>query len=115
MQANKAKAVKNLTLGIEVLFRKNMVDYVKGWGKLTGPNSVSVALNGGGNKGLETKNIIIAVGSEPSPLPIWPVDIAGKKVVDSAGALELHRIPKSLVVIGGVLKLVLSGDVKVHK
>ncbi len=101
MQANKAKAVKGLTGGIEMLFRKNKVDYVKGWGKLTGPNSVSVALSAGGNQVLETKNIIIAVGSEPSPLPTCPVDNAGKRVVDSTGALEIDRIPKSLVVVGG--------------
>eukprot|EP00981_Chlorochromonas_danica_P007543 scaffold1769_cov164-Ochromonas_danica.AAC.16 len=101
MMENKAKAVKGLTGGIEMLFKKNKVDYVKGWGKLTGPNSVSVNLNAGGNQVLETKNIIIAVGSEPSPLPTCPVDNAGKKVVDSTGALAIDKIPKTMVVVGG--------------
>jgi dihydrolipoamide dehydrogenase len=77
------------------------VDYVKGWGKMTGPNSVSVALTAGGTQMLETKNIVLAVGSEPSPLPTCVVDNAGKKIVDSTGALEIDEIPKSLVVIGG--------------
>ena len=50
------------------------VDYVKGWGTLSGPNSVSVALNAGGSQVIESKNIILAVGSEVSPLPSCPVD-----------------------------------------
>lgn len=101
MQANKAKAVKGLTGGIEMLFRKNKVDYIKGWGKLDSANTVSVALSAGGEQKLTTKNILIAVGSEPSPLPTCPVDNAGKKIVDSTGALEIDTIPKSMVVVGG--------------
>lgn len=101
MMENKNKAVKGLTGGIEMLFRKNKVDYIKGWGKLTGPNSVSVDLNGGGSQTLQSKNIILAVGSEPSPLPTCPVDNKGKKIVDSTGALDIDKIPKKLVVIGG--------------
>lgn len=101
MQANKAKAVKGLTGGIEMLFRKNKVDYIKGWGKLVGSNKVSVALNAGGEQVVESKNIILAVGSEPSPLPTCPVNNAEKKIVDSTGALDIDKIPKSLVVVGG--------------
>lgn len=101
MMANKAKAVESLTGGIEYLFKKYKVDYVKGWGKLAGPNTVSVALNGGGNQNVEAKNIILAVGSEVTPLPTCPVNNAGKQVVDSTGALELDRIPNNMVVIGG--------------
>jgi dihydrolipoamide dehydrogenase len=74
---------------------------VKGWGKLGGPNTVNVTLNDGGNQVLETKNILLAVGSEPSPLPTCPVNNAGKQVVDSTGALTLEKIPKSMVVVGG--------------
>jgi dihydrolipoamide dehydrogenase len=77
------------------------VDYLKGWGKLTGPNTVSVALNAGGSQVIEAKNIILAVGSEPTPLPPVPVNNAGKQVVDSTGALELETIPKTMAVIGG--------------
>lgn len=101
MMANKAKAVKGLTGGIEGLFKKNKVDYVRGWGKLEAANRVAVTLSAGGSQTLTTKNVILAVGSEPSPLPTCQVDNAGKRIVDSTGALELDRIPKSLVVVGG--------------
>lgn len=101
MMENKAKAVTGLTGGIEYLFKKYKVDYVKGWGVLSGPNSVKVSLNGGGEQVVESKNIILAVGSEVTPLPTVPVDNAGKKVVDSTGALDLDKIPKKMVVVGG--------------
>lgn len=101
MMENKAKAVTSLTGGIEYLLKKYKVDYVKGWGKLSGPNSVSVALNDGGTKILDTKNIILAVGSEVTPLPTCPVDNAARKVVDSTGALDLKSVPNKMVVIGG--------------
>lgn len=77
------------------------MDYIKGFGKLTGPNSVTVALNAGGSSTIEAKNIILAVGSEVTPLPTCPVNNAGKQVVDSTGCLELERIPKTMAVIGG--------------
>jgi dihydrolipoamide dehydrogenase len=101
MIANKNKAVKGLTGGIEFLFKKYKVDYVKGFGKLTGPNSVNVELNAGGTQALETKNILLAVGSEVTPLPPCPVDNAGQKIVDSTGALDMQKVPKSMVVVGG--------------
>jgi len=101
MQENKAKSVSSLTGGIEFLFKKYKVDYIKGFGKLSGPNSVQVALNAGGSQVVESKNIILAVGSEPTPLPTCPVDNAKGKVVDSTGALEIASTPKKMVVIGG--------------
>jgi dihydrolipoamide dehydrogenase len=101
MMANKAKAVKGLTGGIEGLFKKNKVDYIKGFGKLGGANKVNVALNAGGSQVVEAKNIILAVGSEPSPLPPCPVDNAKKRIVDSTGALDIDKIPKTMVVVGG--------------
>eukprot|EP00128_Syssomonas_multiformis_P002197 Colp12_sorted_trinity150504_noHs@13066 len=101
MMDNKAKVVKGLTGGIEMLFKKNKVDYIKGFGKLAGPNSVSVALTAGGSQTVEAKNIILAVGSEVSPLPTAVVDNAGKRIVDSTGALDLTEVPKKLVVVGG--------------
>ena len=69
MMKNKGDAVTGLTGGIEYLFKKNKVDYIKGFGKVGGPNTVSVALNEGGNTDIETKNILLAVGSEVTPLP----------------------------------------------
>ena len=101
MQATKASSVESLTGGIEYLFKKYGVDYHKGKGSLTGPNTVSVALNDGGAESLDTKNVLIATGSEVTPLPPVPVDNAGGKIVDSTGALEIDEIPKSLAVIGG--------------
>ena len=101
MMENKAKCVTGLTGGIEYLFKKYKVDYIKGWGVLGGPNSVKVALNDGGNQVVESKNIILAVGSEVTPLATVPVNNAGKKVVDSTGALDLDKIPKKMIVVGG--------------
>jgi dihydrolipoamide dehydrogenase len=101
MMKNKEQAVKGLTGGIEGLFKKNKVTYVKGFGKLSSPNSVSVDLLAGGSQVIDAKNIILAVGSEVTPLPTCPVDNAGQKVVDSTGALMLQSVPKRLAVIGG--------------
>ena len=101
MMENKKKSVASLTGGIEYLFKKYKVDYVKGFGKLAGPQSVNVALNAGGSQVVEGKHIILAVGSEVTPLPPVPVDNKLKKIVDSTGALDLEVIPKKMVVIGG--------------
>jgi len=103
MMAEKTKTVKGLTGGIEHLLKKYKVDYVKGHGKITGPNTVNVALTGGAGESLalDTKNILIATGSEVSPLPQVPVDNAGQKIVDSTGALDIAEIPKKMAVIGG--------------
>jgi len=101
MQDSKAKTVKGLTGGIEHLLKKYKVDYLKGKGALSGPNSVDVTLNDGGSQTLDTKNILIATGSEVTPLPPVPVDNDGQKIVDSTGALEISEIPKTLAVIGG--------------
>ena len=101
MLATKAKSVDGLTGGIEYLFKKYGVDYFKGKGKLTGPNSVGVALNDGGSESLDTKNILIATGSEVTPLPPVPVDNAGGKIVDSTGALDISKVPEKMAVIGG--------------
>lgn len=77
------------------------VNYVKGFGKLSGPNSVSVELNAGGTETIKAKNIILAVGSEVTPLPTAIVDNEGGKIVDSTGALKISKVPESMVVIGG--------------
>ncbi|KAL7519291.1 hypothetical protein ACHAWX_004079 [Stephanocyclus meneghinianus] len=97
----KAKTVQGLTGGIEHLFKKHKVEYFKGKGALGGPNEVAVQLNAGGVESLQTKNIIIATGSEVTPLPPVPVDNAGGKIVDSTGALEISKIPSKMAVIGG--------------
>jgi dihydrolipoamide dehydrogenase len=97
MQQAKASTVEGLTGGIEYLFKKYKVDYVIGKGKIAGPNSVAVE----DGSVLDTKNVLIATGSEVTPLPPVPVDNAGGKIVDSTGALEIKAIPKKMAVIGG--------------
>jgi dihydrolipoamide dehydrogenase len=99
MMKSKVKAVTGLTKGIEGLFKKNKVDYVVGKGTISEPNTVTAALNAGGEQKLTTDNIIIATGSEPSSLP--GIDVDEERIVTSTGALELKEIPKSMIVIGG--------------
>jgi dihydrolipoamide dehydrogenase len=101
MLAVKNKSVDGLTGGIEYLFKKYGVEYLKGKGKLSGPHSVSVELNDGGSETLDAKNILIASGSEVTPLPPVPVDNAGGKIVDSTGALDISKVPERMAVIGG--------------
>jgi dihydrolipoamide dehydrogenase len=101
MMKAKDRAVKGLTGGIEYLFKKNGVDYHKGFGKIVGANQVSVALNEGGNATIDAANIMICTGSEVTPLPPCPVDNEGGKIIDSTGALMLKDVPKSMVLVGG--------------
>ena len=93
--------VDKLAGGIEMLLKKNKVDYVKGWGKFASSNEIEVDLNQGGKETIKAKNIIIATGSEPSTLPGNSIPIDEKYVVSSTGALSLSNIPKKMVVIGG--------------
>ena len=100
MMAGKDKSVKGLTTGIEGLFKKNGVTYVKGWGKVTKPGEVHVDLNdGAGTATLATKNILIATGSDVAKLP--GVEVDEKTIVSSTGALTLSKVPGEMVVIGG--------------
>jgi len=102
MQESKAATVDGLTGGIEYLFKKYNVDYFKGKGKISGPNEVSVdPIEGAEAATLDAKNILIATGSEVTPLPPVPVDNVGGKIVDSTGALEIASIPESMAVVGG--------------
>ena len=107
MMKQKAESVTALTKGIEFLFKKNKVDWIKGAGKLAGPGKVEVTGADGAVVTLEAKNIVIATGSEPSGLPGVSVD--QKRIVDSTGALSLTEVPKSLIVIGaGIIGLELG-------
>lgn len=107
MMARKDKVVDSNVKGIEFLFKKNKVTYVKGTGEITSPTSVKVALLDGGEETLNAKNIVIATGSEVTPLP--GVEIDEKNIVSSTGALVLPKVPKKMVVIGaGVIGLELG-------
>ncbi|CAM9105980.1 unnamed protein product [Choristocarpus tenellus] len=101
MMENKNKTVEGLTGGIEYLCKKYKVDYIKGFGKIGGPTTLNVDLSDGGKQSIETKNIVIATGSEVTPLPPVPVDNAQQKIIDSTGALDLKEVPKHMVLIGG--------------
>jgi dihydrolipoamide dehydrogenase len=88
------------TRGVEFLFRKYKVDYVKGAARFTAPGKLAVTpINGGQAQELAAKSIIIATGSDIVPLP--GVDIDEKTIVSSTGALALPSVPKSMVVVGG--------------
>ncbi len=107
MMSRKVKVVDDLTKGIEFLFKKNKVDYVKGFGSIPAVGEVKVALTDGGEETLKTKNILIATGSESTPLP--GIEVDEKSVVTSTGALELGKVPETLIVIGaGVIGLELG-------
>ncbi len=96
MHGQRKDAVKSLTGGIEFLFKKNKVDWLKGYAQFTGKDSVEVA-----GKAYRAKNIIIATGSSVTPLPGVEVDNDKGVIVDSTGALELAKVPGHMVVIGG--------------
>eukprot|EP00004_Rigifila_ramosa_P012604 TRINITY_DN2738_c0_g1_i2.p1 TRINITY_DN2738_c0_g1~~TRINITY_DN2738_c0_g1_i2.p1 ORF type:complete len:302 (-),score=57.03 TRINITY_DN2738_c0_g1_i2:68-973(-) len=99
MMKQKETAVSGLTKGIEGLFKKNKVEYVKGSGTLTGKHSVKVAQLDGTVRELTAKNIVLATGSEVMPLP--GINIDEDRIVSSTGALALKKVPKRLAVIGG--------------
>lgn len=94
MIAAKDKTVAGLTAGIEYLFKKNKVDHIRGFGKILSKGKVEVD-----GKTYDTKNIVIATGSEVASLPFIKIDET--KVVSSTGALTLKSTPKTMVVIGG--------------
>ena len=102
MQGYKRDTIVANTKGIEFLFRKNGIDWLKGWGSIPAPGQVKVG------EGIHTaKSIIIASGSVPAPLP--GVEVDEKAVVTSEGALSLPRLPERMVVIGaGVIGLELG-------
>lgn len=102
MMGRKDKIVGDLTKGIAFLFKKNGVDLIEGWASIPAPGKVQV-----GDDVFETRNILIATGSEPTPLP--GVEIDEIDVVSSTGALSLANVPEHLVVVGaGVIGLELG-------
>jgi dihydrolipoamide dehydrogenase len=102
MQARKASVVEANVKGIEFLFRKNKIAWLKGTGRIAAPGQVEVD-----GTVYETKHIVIATGSESTPLR--GVDVDEQRIVTSTGALELATVPDHLVVIGaGVIGLELG-------
>lgn len=102
MMGRKDKIVTDLTKGISFLFKKNGVDLIEGWASIPAAGQVQV-----GADSYSAKNILIATGSEPTPLP--GVDIDEQDVLSSTGALALETVPQHLVVVGaGVIGLELG-------
>ncbi len=107
MHRSKNDSVTALTKGIEFLFKKNKVDWLKGRGRIVAKGQVEVEAADGSKTTHQTRNIIIATGSEPTPLP--GVAFEAGKVIDSTGALFLPKVPKHLIVVGaGVIGLELG-------
>ncbi|MFP7674407.1 dihydrolipoyl dehydrogenase [Marivita sp. S0852] len=104
MLTYKEETIEANTKGIEFLFKKNKIDWIKGWGSIPEAGKVKV-----GDDVHEAKNIIIASGSEVSPVPGADVTLDEKIIISSTGALELPKIPKTMIVIGaGVIGLELG-------
>jgi len=107
MMKQKAASVEQLTKGVEYLFKKNKVDWVRGAARVAGGGKVEVTGQDGAVTTLAAKAIVIATGSEPASLPGVTVD--QDRVIDSTGALALTRVPSSLIVIGaGIIGLELG-------
>ncbi len=99
MMKRKDDVVGGLTKGIELLFRKNKVDYLVGAGRLAAADTVAVTPgNGGEARTLKAESIVIATGSDVVTLP--GIDIDEERIVSSTGALALDRVPRTMVVVG---------------
>ncbi|TVY77574.1 Dihydrolipoyl dehydrogenase [Fusarium oxysporum f. sp. cubense] len=95
----KETSVSGLTKGIEYLFKKNGVEYIKGAGSFVNEHEIKVDLNEGGETSVRGKNILIATGSEATPFPGLEID--EKRVITSTGAIALEQVPETMTVIGG--------------
>ena len=99
MMDRKDKVVSTLTRGVEFLFRKNKIDWLKGEGRIAAPGRVVVTAADGTSQAVEAASIVIATGSETTPLR--GIEIDEQRIVSSTGALALDRVPDRLAVIGG--------------
>ena len=101
MMAHKDATVSSNVSGVAFLFKKNKIDSFRGTGKVTGAGKVSVTGEDGKVEEIETKNIVIATGSDVAGIPGVKVDFDEKAIVSSTGALSLAKVPSHLVVVGG--------------
>ena len=99
MMENKDKAVSSLTKGIEFLFKKNKVSYIKGKGKLISESEIEIQSEKGEIDRIISKSIILSTGSEPSSLP--GIGFDEDKIISSTGALSLKKVPQKMLIIGG--------------
>ena len=107
MMAFKQEGIEGNTKGVEFLLKKNKIDTFIGTGRIAAPGQIEVTAEDGSKQTVETKNIVIATGSDVTRLPGITID--ERTVVSSTGALELESVPKRMVVIGaGVIGLELG-------
>jgi dihydrolipoamide dehydrogenase len=99
MRTWKNAVVTRMTNGVTELLKRNGVASVKGTARFTGPDAIEVALAAGGTETVRADQFLIATGSRPFDLPPFPVD--GKRIITSTEALDLDRVPKSILVLGG--------------
>ena len=99
MMLSKEKSIQVLTKGVEFLFKKNKVTYIRGKGVLFSKNNVVVYDDKNVKKNYNAKNIVIATGSTPTSIPGIKID--EKNIISSTGALSLSKVPKSLLIVGG--------------
>ena len=97
VHARKDKIVKGLTGGVEILFKKNKIDWIKGSGRLAGSGKVEIT-EGQKQTLAAKKQIIVATGSQPRSVP--GIEIDRKRIITSDEAIELREIPKSMVIMG---------------
>jgi dihydrolipoamide dehydrogenase len=101
MMKHKDAVIKSNVDGVAFLMKKNKIDTYTGTGSIAGAGKVTVTAEDGSKQDLETKNIVIATGSDVAGIPGVDVDIDEKVIVSSTGALELEKVPSKLVVVGG--------------
>src|SRR5262249_47704174 len=99
MMTQKDRVVTANVAGVAFLFKKNKIDWIKGTGRIAAPGLVEVALNEGGQRQVRARHIVIATGSEGTPLPGIAID--EQRSISSTGGLALPAVPKHLVAIGG--------------
>ncbi|NUS68165.1 MAG: dihydrolipoyl dehydrogenase [Ensifer adhaerens] len=101
MMAHKDATVKANVDGVSFLFKKNKIDGIQGTGKVLGQGKVSVTNDKGEEQVLETKNIVIATGSDVAGIPGVQVDIDEKVIISSTGGIALEKVPANMIVVGG--------------
>jgi dihydrolipoamide dehydrogenase len=101
MMAHKDATVKSNVEGVAFLFKKNKIDGIQGTGKILGAGKVEVTNDAGEVQVLETKNIVIATGSDVAGIPGVAVEIDEKIIVSSTGGIALDKVPAKMIVVGG--------------
>jgi dihydrolipoamide dehydrogenase len=101
MMAHKDATVKSNTDGVAFLFKKNKIDGFQGTGRVVSTGKVAVKADDGSEQVLETKNIVIATGSDVAGIPGVQVEIDEQVIISSTGGISLKKVPETLIVVGG--------------